>query len=316
MFKIIIIGFQNLKKHRLEKLFESLPDFEGLTLIDIGAAGGVAPRWREASRHINFIGFEPDLRSRESLMRQKSICKNYVIHPFAIWSSFGSIPIIFTSKPEVSSFFEPNKDFLRKFPKSDRFTREHILNVDCRTLDSFAIKDPDFIKLDIQGAELEALRGADITLSECLGIEIEVEFAEIYRGQPLFGDVSKFLSKMGFEFNDFLNLCRWERNAFSGLGQLVFGDALFLRTPEHFLAQNPTNRKISSYLAVLVLYNRYDLLQFIEENLSFSQKKQFKDFFKSFKNSKKAFVRIHKIVVMFNRLFRICNSESRLYLTH
>jgi FkbM family methyltransferase len=307
---------QRLRVSRIHKLFMSLPDFDGVTLIDIGAAGGIEPRWRHLSRYLNFIGFEPDVRSRESLMKKKSACKNYVIHPFAIWSTSGAIDINFTRKPEVSSFFEPKTNFLQNFPKSDRFNRENIVNIECKTLDSLAIKAPDFIKCDIQGAELEALRGAQNTLQECLGIELEVEFTEIYKGQPLFGEISNYLSNMGFEFFDFLNLCRWERDSLSGLGQLVFGDALFLRTPDHFLQGEPTNRKLSSYLAILHLYNRYDLIAHIEENLPVSQKAYYLDFFSNSRKFRSDFRRIHQVVRLFNGLIKLRNSELKLYLIH
>jgi len=317
MFKDIgIKNSKNQKNFKLHKLFKLLPEFEGLTLIDIGAAGGIESRWRPASRYLNFIGFEPDARSRQSLMAQKPVCKSYVVHPFAIWSTFGEILINFTKKPEVSSFFEPNMDFLKNFPRSDRFSQEQVINIECKTLDSLVIKEPDFMKLDIQGAELEALYGAEITLEECLGIELEIEFTEIYKGQPLFGDVSKYLSKMGFEFYDFLNLCRWERDSQSGLGQLVFGDALFLRAPEYFLHQGPTNRKLSRYLAILVLYNRYDLIAYIEENLVSSQKIHYAKFFKSLKSSRTAFRRMHNMIRLLNRIIRFSSSEFKMHLIH
>ena len=39
---------------------------------------------------------------------------------------------------------------------------------------------PHFIKLDIQGAELEVLKGGIKTLEGVLGLEVEVNFKEIY----------------------------------------------------------------------------------------------------------------------------------------
>ena len=65
---------------------------------------------------------------------------------------------------------------------------------------------------------------------------------------------------MGFEFIDFVNLCRWERNAFTGLVNCTFGDALFLRTPEFMAKSNLSEQKIAKYIAVLYIYNRFDLI--------------------------------------------------------
>ena len=51
------------------------------------------------------------------------------------------------------------------------------------------------MKLDIQGAELEVLRGSKKTLTNVLGLEIEVNFKEIYHDIPLAHDVEEFLKK-------------------------------------------------------------------------------------------------------------------------
>ena len=65
------------------------------------------------------------------------------------------------------------------------------------------------MKLDIQGAELEVLKGAKKTLSNTLGLEIEVEFVHLYTNQPLFGDLYTFLSSHNFELMDFTSIQRW-----------------------------------------------------------------------------------------------------------
>ncbi len=88
------------------------------------------------------------------------------------------------------------------------------------------------MKLDIQGGELAVLEGADKTLDQCLGLEIEVEFVRIYKDQPLFGDICAFLETKDLEFIDFTSFNRWERSQYREFGQCVFGDALFLRAPE------------------------------------------------------------------------------------
>ena len=82
----------------------------------------------------------------------------------------------------------------------------------------------------------------------------------IYLNQPIFGDINSFLVEKGFEFIDFINLCRWEQFTYNSVGQLVFGDALFLKSPEHVV--NSMNKNdIKKYLAILYIYNRFDLIE-------------------------------------------------------
>ena len=124
----------------------------------------------------------------------------------------------------------------------------------------------DFIKLDVQGGELSVLQGARVTLSRCLGVETEIEFAPIYKGQPLFGEISAYLEESSLTFIDFVSINRWGRYTYDGYGQAVFGDALFLRSPEAFAAANPVDFATQiRWVAICCLYNRFDLIErFVE----------------------------------------------------
>ncbi len=74
--------------------------------------------------------------------------------------------------------------------------------IELTTLDDWcdenAVERVDVMKLDIQGGELDALRGATRILRSVRAREVEVEFNPIYEGQPLFGDVDAFLRSRGF----------------------------------------------------------------------------------------------------------------------
>ena len=76
------------------------------------------------------------------------------------------------------------------------------LVVSMETIDSLSrersMPPPDLLKLDIQGFELEALRGGTDTLARTDAIITEVSFVELYRGQCLFHDLTAFLAERGF----------------------------------------------------------------------------------------------------------------------
>jgi len=74
----------------------------------------------------------------------------------------------------------------------------------CRRLDDFfaelKIEKADLLAMDIQGAELRALKGAEWLLGDqrVALVYCEVEFYELYKDQPLFWDVGSFLHRKGY----------------------------------------------------------------------------------------------------------------------
>lgn len=260
------------RHYKLENAFAAdvhlLLDGEEMQMVDVGASGGVLPRWYPYRGDISFVGFEPDSRSSAVLLQSEDAreFKNYQIIPYGAWSREGTIPISFTRKPMCSSHFQPNLEFLNRFPESTRFDITGSGDVECHTVDNHLSNSTnlvDFMKLDLEGGELAVLQGSRNVLRTCLGLHVEVSFQHLRKEQPLFGDISNFLGNEGIEFVDFIYISRWERGAYRETGQSVFGDALFLRSPENILNLVEGGilqpGKIKVYLAILLIYERYDL---------------------------------------------------------
>jgi hypothetical protein len=76
---------------------------------------------------------------------------------------------------------------------------------EARSVDSFfSGRDVHFLKLDVEGAEYELLKGASEKLrTTVLGVRSEVLFAPIYRDAPLFGDLHRLMLDNGFELLNF-----------------------------------------------------------------------------------------------------------------
>ncbi|MGH7118761.1 MAG: FkbM family methyltransferase [Acetobacteraceae bacterium] len=98
------------------------------------------------------------------------------------------------------------------------------------TIDSFleqeGISAVDILKMDIQGAELAALNGARKALQEArIGlVACEVEFKELYRGQPLFWDVGARLALDGYNLFGLYDCFYHPRNP----NVLAWADAIFI----------------------------------------------------------------------------------------
>jgi len=79
------------------------------------------------------------------------------------------------------------------------------------------------LKIDVQGAELAVLAGADGTLRRTEAIWIEVSFVPLYVGGPVFAEVFSFLRSRGFRFVSLLEGFRGRDD------ELLQADCLFMR---------------------------------------------------------------------------------------
>lgn len=145
---------------------------------------------------------------------------------------------LYPLNPDYASyyFFLYNHDFVA----SDSIRTMEKRDVDVVSLDSLYGKEgvgvamPDFLSMDVQGAEHAILRGATSTLrSGVLGLVIEAGLHPLYQGQRTFGDVQSLLLDAGFHFVRFLGFHDYAPFrtpvGLRGEGFHILTDALFLR---------------------------------------------------------------------------------------
>lgn len=211
--------------------------------LDIGARGGAHAPLREIAPVVNFVGFEPDAEecARLNTARPREF-RSAAYLPYALGATSGASTLHLCRSGGASSVRPPNRVLLNRFPDAGRFDVIATTPMTTRTLDDLrsdaAAAIPPyvgFIKIDTQGSELDILRGARRMLKEAAAVELEVEFAPLYEGQPLFRDVDAFMAECGFSLFK-LRRMNWVRRgsadaATRTAGQLVFGDALYLRDP-------------------------------------------------------------------------------------
>lgn len=234
-----------------------------ICIVDVGAAGGLAKRWRAIDSILKVVAFEPDSRSNPINK------KNTIIVNKAAASFEGSSTLYMTEKPRCSSLLMPNMNFIKRFPDPQRYQVIHEMKVQCTTVDlvlSHNNLDMDFIKLDTQGTELDILLGSKQSLSNCLGIEVEVQFQPLYINASTFDMIHQFINQFGFELYD-LRRTAFMRRVDLPLpqkkGQLIFGDALYFRD---WKSIEEDHHKLLKLAILLLTYGYADVVFEITEN--------------------------------------------------
>jgi FkbM family methyltransferase len=252
----------------LAALFTAHP----LTLVDIGARGGLQPNWRAASEHLRVVGFEPD-PAEYARLKAAADPQRFVYINAAVHRARGDLTLNVGREGGTSSIHPPNPAFLNRFPDPERYAVEKQVTIPADSLDALlaanGIAAADFIKIDTQGAEHAILQGATRTLAgPVFGLEVEVLFGALYEGQSRFGDTDGLLMDAGFQLMD-LRHSYWKRakGARHGgpKGQLAFGDALYFKTEEAFQqllgadADDEARRtRLAHALAMALLYGYRD----------------------------------------------------------
>ena len=179
-----------LKKHQIR------------TIFDIGANTG---EWA-ATIHEHFpeaaiYAFEPLSDCYAKLSEKEKKIPQLTTFNFALGDNPGKFPIYRSSQASSSSLL-PMSDLHKKaFPHTQNLSREEI---EVRTLDQVTkdlnIKENIFVKIDVQGFELNVLQGGKALLNRAKVLLIETSFHTLYDNQPLFDEVYSFLKGMGFTY--------------------------------------------------------------------------------------------------------------------
>jgi len=210
---------------------------QAVDYVDVGARGGPTSSWLKLTNRIEYICFEPDPAEAGSLRRFFESRQEFkgLVMARALGAHEGLVSLNLTRFPPASSIFQPNHNLLRDFEIHPFLEVDRVVEVPVATLDAqlhTISKSCDFLKIDVQGYELEVLKGAENALKNSRGCELEVSFIEIYRDQPLFAEIDFFMRARGFFLADLERV--WWHYAdvpdYAKLrGSLAYGNALYLR---------------------------------------------------------------------------------------
>jgi FkbM family methyltransferase len=171
----------------------------GISVIyDIGANIGT---WSLLAKSIipsaRIHAFEPLAKHQAKFLRTFADREDVTLHPIAVGSDNATETFHVTDFSDASSLLQPNEASWSQF--GVREVQQFPLQV--FRLDDYRrdkqLSWPELIKLDIQGFELEALRGGPECLTSAKAIITEVSFIEYYEGQCLFHDLVTYLAQFG-----------------------------------------------------------------------------------------------------------------------
>jgi len=210
------------------------------------------------------VGFEPQATGLAKLNAQKGPHETYL--PYAVGDGQpGKLNLC--HGVGMSSLLEPNPDVcncLNVYPLYAKIIGE--MQLETRRLDDIAeISKVDFLKIDVQGAEIAVFRGGRTRLSSAVVVQTEVCFMQLYKGQALFGEIDREMRSFGFVPHIFfptervmISPLQINGNPRAKMNHAVFRDVVYVRD---FTRPDSMDTEQLKQLALLAHYcfGSYDL---------------------------------------------------------
>jgi FkbM family methyltransferase len=170
------------------------------TALDIGAYNG---EWSTGLNDIfpncKILMFEGQT-SKETILKQ--VCRNR--------PGFGyRIALLGASESRVNfNIYDSASSVLEEYNETGAVIEQRKLDCLDDLVKGTIYNQPDFIKVDTQGYELEILRGGEETLQRTQAVLLEVSLLNIYKDCPLVADVMTFMTARDFVLYDICSLMR------------------------------------------------------------------------------------------------------------
>ncbi len=187
-------------------------------IIDIGASDG---RWTRDCLRVfpdaEYFLVDP-LDENSDFLHELQQTKSQV----KVWhGALGSRP----GQLDLYVHGDQSSFFASEYSQSNRTS---IRTVGVRTLDSFledrTVQQPDMIKADVQGFEIEVLKGAEKCLENTELLLLELLYRKLYENCPLAHEVISYAGSKGFRIFD---ICTYVKRPLDG--ELACSDILFAK---------------------------------------------------------------------------------------
>jgi FkbM family methyltransferase len=170
-------------------------------VVDAGAnVGQYAQGLRACGYDGRILSFEPLVKAHAALAAAAAADPDWKAIHAAVGEAPGSAAIHVAGNSQSSSLLPMLQRHASAAVESGYVSTEEITIVTLDSLrpDTISASDIVWLKLDVQGFEIAALRGARELLRQAAGIECELSLVNLYQGAPLIEDVIAFLAREGF----------------------------------------------------------------------------------------------------------------------
>jgi FkbM family methyltransferase len=174
------------------------------SLIDIGANKG------QFSLIARYLFPEIVIHAFEPLEDERKVFYSVIgdpvdLHSMAVGAESGQAVFFVASRKDSSSLLKPS--VAQKSAYGVNLLRSIQVPVGRLSdiLDVSELPRPILVKLDVQGSELDVLKGADSVLRCAKFIYCEVSFVRLYEDQPLANNIIGYLESRGFELKGVFN---------------------------------------------------------------------------------------------------------------
>lgn len=196
-YRHIEVAIHLLQRFNLDK---------GYTIVDVGAASGiVSEKFALQFPENKVMSFEPIANSYQQLEAVALKCKN--VKPFhaALGAEKKQITINISHRSTSSSLYEINEQISDSY-FAENLKKEKSEQVEVYRMDEVIGSNEKIalIKLDVQGFELEVLKGAGKVLDQTALVLTEVMNHDFYVGAPGYFDIDNYLREAGFAILDII----------------------------------------------------------------------------------------------------------------
>lgn len=310
-----------MNKNFISKLLEQ-HDF--INVYEIGSRGGAFKDLQKYQKNINYFGFEANEDECKKLnldAKKHTVFNKEVYYQKGVGGDVVRSNLYVTSQPGCSSFLEPDKKILKFYNRQEWFEIDDVYEIETSSLKSIKnelkLESPDFLKIDVEGMDLEILKGLGGAIDNVLGLRMEINYLGHRKQQSSVGEIFTYLEKNNFYIFEFLENHSWRLDSPMGdkyiksneinysKGQLAHGDILAFKNPIDIIESQ--NFNISSKIKYAALLDCYGYISHVN---TIFESEAFQDIFsdKQSIENKKFLITSSKSLLVSRVIQRISNS--------